>query len=52
VSCDKDKLIKCLEGQKVSKWTPLEDFAVRNKPESLEFKYIVEKKGEESVIER
>ena len=32
VNCDRDLLIKCLEGQNVSKWQPLEDLAIRNDP--------------------
>ena len=52
VSCKREKLIKCLEGQKVDRWKTLEDFALRKGVKSEEFQYVLSIKGEEAVKER
>ena len=56
VSCQKDKLIKILEGQSRAlnyKWTPLEDIALVNNPENSEqHRYLVANKGDQEVLKR
>lgn len=56
VSCQKDKLIKILEGQPRApkyRWTPLEDIALTNNSEGSEhYKYLLSNKGEQEVLRR
>ena len=35
VSCDREKLVKLLEGGNVSKWQLLEDLAIKDDPRSI-----------------
>ena len=42
VNCDREKLIKSLEGNKVMTWGPLEDLAVKSSVESEEYKYLID----------
>ena len=52
VNCEREKLIKNLEGQRVLAWTPLEDLALRSQVESEEFQFVVSEKGEQAVTDR
>ena len=54
VSCDREKLVKILEGGKmiVDKWDQMEDLAVREGPSSQAFKYVMQKKGPNEVSKR
>lgn len=53
VSCDRDKLIKLLEGkQTVQKWEQIEDLAVKDNPDSMAYKYVMQKRGENEVAKR
>lgn len=55
VSCDRDRLVKILEGgQKTGggKWELLEDLAIKDDPRSDSYKYVAESKGEEEVRKR
>lgn len=53
VSCDRDRLVKLLEGQKnVQKWALIEDLAVKDQPGSESYKYVLQQKGETEVARR
>ena len=54
VSCDREKLVKILEGGKmiVDKWDQMEDLAAREGPSSQAFKYVMQKKGPNEVSKR
>jgi hypothetical protein len=42
VSCDRDKLVKLLEGKtSVQKWEQIEDLAVKDGQDSMAFKYVM-----------
>jgi hypothetical protein len=42
VSCDREKLVKLLEGkQSVQKWEEILDLAVKDKHDSMAFKYVM-----------
>ncbi len=52
VNCNREKMIKFLEGCKdVKLWTPLEDIAIIKK-DSEEYKVVEEDRGEDEVEER
>lgn len=42
VNCERDRLVKILEGQKVEKWQVMEDLAIKDDPSSLSFKYVMQ----------
>lgn len=56
VSCDRDRLIKLLEGANLgsaqSKWEQIEDLAVKDQPESMAYKYVMQKRGDKEVAKR
>jgi hypothetical protein len=53
VSCDRNLLIKLLEGQKgVPKWELIEDLAVKDQASSEAYKYVLSQKGEDEVRKR
>lgn len=52
VNCSKTRLREVLEGKSFTKWTSLEDMAVRKPKDSKEFNYIIKTKGEEAVAAR
>jgi hypothetical protein len=53
VSCDREKLIKLLDGKKVDTWSLLEDIAVKKDDgNSDELKHVKQAKGETEVILR
>ena len=53
VSCDRDKLVKLLEGkQSVQKWEQIEDLAVKDCQDSMAYKYVMQKRGENEVAKR
>lgn len=53
VSCDRDKLVKLLDGQKgVAKWQLIEDLAVKDDPRSDTYQYVVSQKGQDEVEKR
>ena len=52
LSCDREKLIKVLDGQKVQKWEILEDLAIKNDKTTEEYRYMVHEKGEGEVTKR
>eukprot|EP00347_Sterkiella_histriomuscorum_P011097 403373765 len=52
VSCCKAKLIEVLERQSFSKWSELEDLALRRGVDSEEYKYLMRQKGAEEVARR
>ena len=54
VSCDRERLVKILEGGKsvVDKWDQMEDLAAREGPESQAFKYVMQKKGPNEISKR
>ena len=42
VSCDRDKLVKLLEGkQSEQKWEQIEDLAVKDGHDSMAYKYVM-----------
>ena len=50
VSCDPEKLIKHLNGDKsVAIWTELEDLALRDQQRGLMYSHVVKMKGEPEV---
>lgn len=51
-SCNREKLIKFLEGQKVEKWSILEDLALSEDPNSLSYRHVVQTKGENEASKR
>jgi hypothetical protein len=44
VSCDREKLVKLLEGRKIEKWKTLEDLAVREGQDSMSYQHVSEYK--------
>ena len=47
VSCNREKLISLLSGKSgVTKWSTLEDLAIRNEKESLSYKHVLAEKGQ------
>ncbi len=53
VSCDRDRLIRLLEGKaRVDRWQQLEDLAVKEKPGSAAFDHVLASKGPEEVLKR
>ncbi len=53
VSCDREKLVKLLEGkQNVQKWEQIEDLAVKDGQDSMAYKYVMQKRGENEVTKR
>lgn len=57
VSCDRDRLIRHLEGSSKAKdgsdkWELIEDLAVKDDPRSATYQYILQKKGEKEVQKR
>lgn len=53
VSCDREKLVKLLEGkQNVQKWEQIEDLAVKDGQDSMAYKYVMQKRGENEVTNR
>lgn len=51
VSCNREKLVRLLEGKETTKWTELEDLALKD-PESEAFRFISKEKGQSEVEER
>lgn len=53
VSCDRERLVRLLEGkQNVQKWEQIEDLAVKDGQESMAYKYVMQKRGENEVAKR
>ena len=53
VSCDREKLIKYLNGDKsVPLWTELEDLALKDRSRGLMYNHVLKTKGEKEVEER
>jgi len=53
VSCDREKLIRHLNGDKsVATWTELEDLALRDQVRGLMYSHVVKTKGELEVETR
>jgi len=52
VSCDREKLIKILEGKNVDKWSLLEDLALEGDPNAEGYRYVRSQKGEVAVEQR
>jgi len=52
VNCDRNALIKRLEGEQVTQWTVLEDLALQDKPENQSYLYVAREKGENEVEKR
>ena len=52
VSCSKTKLIELLKGENFTRWTELEDLALRKEETSVEFKYLLKSKGMDEIKRR
>ena len=52
VSCDREKLVKILEGKNVDRWSLLEDLALEGDPNTEGFRYVKNLKGEQEVERR
>ena len=49
VSCDREELIRLLEGQSVTQWTVLEDLALKGDTGSEAYKHVRSVKNEEAI---
>lgn len=53
VSCDREELIKVLEGkEKVIRWNVLEDLALKGKKDAEAYKHVTETHGEKEALSR
>ena len=52
VSCDRDQLVKVLEGQKAQQWTILEDLALKDHPSSTQYEHVLATRGSNQLAQR